>query len=63
MPCVLYFKKIQTMILYIEKIHVVKFQQLVMVPLGDIEIHHMALQKKLGEIGFTIQPLILGHPF
>jgi hypothetical protein len=51
------------MILYIEKIHVVKFQQLVMVPLGDIEIHHMALQKKLGEIGFTIQPLILGHPF
>jgi len=51
------------MILYIEKIHAMKFQQLVMVPLGDTKIHHMALQKNLDEIGYIIQALILGHPF
>jgi hypothetical protein len=34
-----------------------------MVPLGDLEIHHMALQKSLGEICFIIQALIFGHPF
>jgi hypothetical protein len=51
------------MILYIEKIHAIKFQHLVMMPLGDTKIHHMAPHKKLGEIGFVIQALILGHPF
>jgi hypothetical protein len=34
-----------------------------MVPLGDIEIHQMALQRSLGEICFIIQTLIFGHPF
>jgi hypothetical protein len=51
------------MILYVEKIHAIKFQWLVMVPLGDTEIHHMALQRSLGEICFLIQALILVHPF
>jgi hypothetical protein len=31
------------MILNVGKIHAIKFQQLVMVPLGSIKIHHVAL--------------------
>jgi hypothetical protein len=46
--------------LYVEKIHAIKFQWFVMVPFGDTKIHHMALQRSLGEICFIIS--ILGHP-
>jgi hypothetical protein len=47
------------MILNVEKIHDIKFQWLVMVPLNDTKIHHMALWKILHENFFIIQTLIL----
>jgi hypothetical protein len=47
------------MILNVEKIHAIKFQSLMMVPLGSIKIHHVALWKNLGENSFIIQTLIL----
>ncbi len=36
------------MILYVEKTHAIKFQQIVMVPFGDTKIHYMALWGILG---------------
>ncbi len=37
------------MILNVDKIHAIKFQWLVMVPLGDTKMHHVALWIFLGE--------------
>jgi hypothetical protein len=45
------------MILYVEKIHAIKFQQLMMVPFGNTKMHHNAIWEILGEIIF----FILGH--
>jgi len=47
------------MILYVEKIHTIEIQQLVMASLGDIKIHHGAPWANLGAILFIIQTLIL----
>jgi hypothetical protein len=46
------------MILNVEKIHAIKIQWLVMVPLGDTKIHHVVLWNFLSEF-FKIQTLIL----
>jgi hypothetical protein len=47
------------MILNVDKIHAIKFQWVVMVPLGDTKMHHVALWKNLGENSFIIQTLVL----
>jgi hypothetical protein len=47
------------MILNVGKIHVIKFKWLVMVPLSNTKIHHVALWGILGENSFIIQTLIL----
>jgi hypothetical protein len=43
LPRVLNQGNFKTMILYVEKTHAIKFQQIVMVPFGDTKIHYMAL--------------------
>jgi hypothetical protein len=47
------------MILNVQKIHDIKFQWLVMVPLGETKIHHVTIWRILGEYFFIIQKLIL----
>jgi hypothetical protein len=47
------------MIWNVGKIHAIKFQWLVMMPLGDTKIHHVALWEILGKNSFIIQTLIL----
>jgi hypothetical protein len=47
------------MILNVNKIHAIKFQWLVMVPLGDTKMHHVTLWNFLGENSFIIQTLVL----
>jgi len=37
------------MILNVEKIHAIEFQRLVMVPLGNIKAHYLALYGNLNE--------------
>jgi hypothetical protein len=46
------------MILNVEKIHAIKLQWLVMVPLCDTKMHHVTLRKFLGENSFIIHTLI-----
>jgi hypothetical protein len=59
LPHVLNQGNFKTMILNVEKINVIKFKWLVMVPLGDTKMHHVALWGILGEFVFLIQILIL----
>jgi hypothetical protein len=49
------------MILNVEKIHAIKFQQLVMVPLGNTKAHYVALYGNLNE-SFYYSNIDLGHP-
>jgi len=59
LPHVLNQSIFKTMILNVEKIYAIKFQWLVMVPLGDTKIHHVTLWGILGKNSFIFQKLIL----